>query len=390
MPFTPLRHEALKLEPSDWTSIAQRVKVAAGSRGFEFRIAADWDDYFFSQVVAMGGYWLHSALVDMVNKGHFYDGCIHPGIAADLRAWMEQQGYWNEEFLAPKVADYPFPLAFLEGGVSQGFLFRQFQKSTQAEDTGYCLSSRCQACDACETPDQRRFLKDHELKSEGHSFIQRFRQRTQEKRLLKPIAIRIYLPDVCCWKSAEWSRAWVMRELLQFFPDQIDNLLSVREVLFHTGDLQHQLAGVAGWTVFAVKCWEPAKLVDAMVAQPHPEKWTVEGVELSHDVTFREAMLRLTIDPSRFPNPERSLAGFLQQNYCPCQMQRTETGCLLIPGAKALKKKQLIRGLMEQVNGIWRFELQIGPKFDLLAWLKKSAPQNWRSHMTADISSLQL
>jgi len=390
MPFTPLRHEALKLDPADWTQIAQRVKVVAGSRGFEFRIAADWDDYFFSQVVALGGYWLHSALVSMTEKGHFYDGCIHPGIAADLKTWMEENHQWTESFLSPKPADYPFPLAFLEGGVSEGFIYRQFQKSSQAEDTGYCLSSRCQACDACETPVQRNFLKNHELKEFSQVFVDRFRQRTQRKRLLKPIPILVNLPDICCWKSPEWSRAWLMRELLQFYPDQIDNILSVREILYQTGDLQKLYSGVAGWTVFGAKCWEPEKLIQAFKDSPHSEKLSHLEKSDSGDLSFQQIQLCVDLDETAFPNPERILARFLEQNYCPCQLQRNGPEIRIVPSPKALKKKQLLSGSILQNGSRWSCELNTGPKFDLLGWLKTSALLNWNQHAIAKVRKLEL
>ncbi len=390
MPLTPLQYDRLQLDQSAWEPIQSAMRNAVVSHGFEFRLAADWDDYFFSQVVALGGYWLHDAITAMAKQGFFYDSALSPGIAVAMEKWIHDNGHWTKAFLEEKSADYPFPLAFVKGGVMPQFLYREFKNSKAAIDKGYCLGSKCQACGACETHDQTKFLTGHSITPGTAEDVRTMANVIQQKRRLKNTFIKVKLPRSAAWKSPEWMSAYLMRQLLAWLPDEVENILSLRESLFYYGELEARLGGVTGWTVFALKAWDNAQFLKAL--SPFSEQ-TENGLQILGDDftegTFSRASLHVELPTQLFPKSANVLAKFLQEQYCPCNLRKTETGTLLEISDKGLKKKQIFSATIETNGSMTVLNLEIGKHFDLLSFLKQFPHGDWRLGGFAEIIQLK-
>jgi hypothetical protein len=394
MPFTPLRHAPLMLDAAEWEKLSKKVRAACTSQGFEFRIAADWDDYFFSQVVAMGGYWLHDALVDLVAKGHFYDGVIRKGVAADLEAWMQARECLSPEWLGEKDQAHPFALEFVEGGVSEGFLFRQYEAQRQGRDTGFCLSGKCQACEACDQASEQSFLTKHHIKTESREWIQQLQDRTRLKRQLKPVFLTLRLPAIAAWCSAEWVGAYAMRTLLEKLPAQWENLLVLRESLFSHLELRSQWAGLAGETVFGAKVWDRDAWLQAL-ANLNAEQATAIGLGLVpgdwQEGTFRRARLRLRLTKVDHRQVIERLSAFLEKSYCPARQLRRGDHLIFEVSEKALKKKVLFEGTLTSGGAESLLEWSVGPRFDPRQWVRLF-PEAWSKGRppVVEVDDLQL
>lgn len=382
MPFTPLRYDRLLLDPAEWREIIGPVKSICETNGFEFRLAIPWEEYCSSQVLAMGGYWLHEALISLAEKGYCYDERLSSGYWETLRAWMVAHGHWTPSLLGEKGPDYPFALQFVCSNVVPTFLYEQYQQARRGLDQGYCLGSeagpgRCLGCGACSDDIQRRAITGHRMRQpDDEHYLARLQEVMQVKRRLKPVYVRLRLPPLVAGVSPEWMNAWVLRGLLADCPALTDNLLSARESLFTTRENRRRYAGFYGETVFALKAWDSAALVHTLTTTEGSSDEKVTGFEFLslaegfEPGRFRRMRLSLTLPVADFPDAGRRLLDFLRAAYVPCNVRREGAGYRFDLPAKALKKRVLFQGDYEQSADGFAARLVVGPKFDLHGFLR--------------------
>ncbi|MEJ5308720.1 MAG: radical SAM protein [Anaerolineae bacterium] len=386
MPFTPLRYDRLFLDEAAWRQLIGPVKSACETNGFEFRLAADWDEYAASQVLALGGHWLHEPVLALAQQGHYYDIALTPGYWDALRAWMAEHGQWNAAFLGEKAADYAFPMAFVRSDVTPRFIYQQYRQALAGEDVGYCLGSACLACGACTDAAQRRAITEHAMRQPGGAYLRELEEVMRAKWRLKPVYARLWLPPNVAGRDPAWINAWVMRALLAQHPDLLDNLLSVEESLFTTKDNRRRFANLYGETIFALKAWDITKLVQVMGRGSERESggageevrflgWA-DGFEPG---TFARAELALTLPSLHFPDAGSQLRCFLHAAYAPVNVRRVGESYVFDVPEKALKKKLLFEGEFSQDETAFTARLVVGPKFELLDYLRSfPEPERWR------------
>jgi len=198
MPFTPLRHDGALLEESAWRPLAGRAKSACESNGFEFRLAAAGSEYAATQSLALGGYDAHTLL-----EGQPLDSWI-----AAHRAGLEVE----------KPAGHPFAFGFLDDEKSRAALYRRFQRAAEGLAAGH----------AREEPAGQRPLVPG-------SAISGLTALMHAKHRLKPVFVKTTLPREAAGFGPEWRDAWLMRALFAARPDQLENVLSMRESLIGHG-----------------------------------------------------------------------------------------------------------------------------------------------------------
>lgn len=418
MPFTPLRYDRLFLDEAECRPVVGAAKSACETNGFEFRLATPWDEYAVSQVLALGGDWLHAPLVALAEQGHCYDLTLTPGYWEALRAWLEAQGQWTPEFLGEKGPDTAFPLEFVNTGLAAGFLWRQYEQARAAVDEGYCLGATCLGCGAC-TPAQRAALTGHAPHlPDDPRYLATLQETVRAKRRLEPVYVQLYVPEQVAGASPEWLNAYFFRRLLAILPEQAENLLAVRESRFNVGGNAGRFPCWYGWSTFALTAWEPEALmatleayrqgdfvtfaaVECFAANPSsrvaclglqtscvfPELFFEEEldpfyVQVPYDVayggpvrgeTLEELRLRFRLPLAHFPDAAQQLRAFLQKNYVPTNLRRWDAGGRFDIPEKSQKKKSLLRGDYREVDGNWDFLLEVGPKFDLRGYLRSFA-----------------
>ena len=379
MPFTPLQFDRLFLDPEEWKPILGPTKSICETNGFEFRLAAPWDEYATSQVLAMGGHWLLEPLLALAEQGHHYDGHLTPGCWESLHRWLVGHGHWTPDFLGEKGPDYPFAFPFLRSNVSTEFLYRQYRRAWEGVDEGYCLGSeegpgRCLGCGAC-TDAQRRAITGHRLRPPGDERSPaRLQELVRAKRRLKPRYVRLRLPLTVAGAPPEWVNAWVMRGVLQACPEQVDNLLSARESLFTVGENRRRYPhGLYGETVFAFRAWDGEALLEALAtAGDRLQEFFgyLSPVEDFEPGRFSRATLELDLPIDRFPDAVLRLRDFLRAGYVPCNLRREGDRLHLDLPPRALRKRVLFEGEGRQEKDRYRLRLVVGPKFDLLGFLR--------------------
>ncbi len=394
MPFTPLRYDRLFLDEGEWRSLMGRVKSACETHGFEFRLAVPWDDYCASQVLALGGTWLHRPVVALAEQGHCYDLSLSPGYWDALRAWMEARGYWTPEFLGAKGSEYPFALDFVRSDIASAFLYQQYEQAQTDVDGGYCLGGpayasdiergTCLGCGACRTPEQRAAITGHMVRPPSEAgYRGRLQALMQEKWRLKPVYARLWLPESVAGADPAWINAWVLRHVLRAYPALAEgevspNVLSVQEALFTTKAYRDRYMGLYGETVFALTAWDVEALMEVLVAGVADGGDIGDGMRVVGAVrdfvpdALTKISLALSLPSDGFPDAGQQLRAFLLDQYVPVNVRRLDDEGRYrfdIP-AKALKKKMLFEGQYHQDAEWFTASITVGPKFDLVGFLK--------------------
>jgi len=427
MPFTPLRYDRLILDEGAWRPLIGQVKSACETNGFEFRLAFDWPTYCVTQVLAMGGYWLVEPIVALAHKGYCFDTTLPPEYWDELKHWMTKTGHWNDAFLGEKGPDYPFALEFVQSNVLAEFLYRQYRETQHPSispargevgagtDSGYCLGSagqpgRCLGCGACLGEEQRRVITHHQIhQPERGPYIAELRAVMARKRRLQPAYFLLRLQ----WLSGvlpEFLNAFVFKEIVTRYPERVDNLLAVRESLFTLRPNARRFPAVSGETVFALKAWDIGALKRTLRAEPQDEALVEETrffgknrgpgspaiqivapAERFTPGVFTRLHLDVHLPGNLFPEPRARLEQYLRGAYLPYSLRREGTRYRFDLPRKALKKKILFEGFLEtQEEGDSFFaSLDVGPKFDLLAFLQTFGEENLFRHARVQISRIE-
>jgi len=105
---------------------------------------------------------------------------------------------------------------------------------------------------------------------------------------------------------------------------------------------------------------------------------------------FGQMTLRLTLPAAHFPEAGAQLRKFLQEAYVPVNLRRVGAGYVFDIPEKARKKKVLLAGEVTQDETTFTARLVVGPKFDLMGYLRSfPGPERWRE-ARAEVSELQI
>ena len=403
-PSTPLRHDRLFLDEQAWRPLIGLVKSACETNGFEFRLAFDWPAYCVSQVLALGGYWLVEPIVALARKGYCFDTTLPPEYWDELRGWMERRGHWNETFLGEKGPDYPFALEFVESNVPAEFLYRQYRAARPPSippkrgegDSGYCLGSqerpgRCLGCGACPDEEQRRTITRHQIRlPERGPYLAQLRRLMTRKRRLEAVYFLLRLEPWLVGVLPEFLNGFVFKEILAHYPELVDNLLAVRESLFTLPPNDRRFPPMSGETVFALRAWDSGALETSLGG-----KNPVSGFEIIGPARgftsgiFARLHLDVHLPGDFFPEPRVRLEQYLRSAYLPYSLRREGNGHRFDLPRKALKKKILFGGSFKTQDEGFFASLDVGPKFDLGAFLRMFGGRNLFRHARVRVSQIE-
>jgi radical SAM superfamily enzyme YgiQ (UPF0313 family) len=416
MPFTPLRYDRLYLDEDHWRPLIGQVKSACETNGFEFRLAFDWPAYAVSQVLALGGHWLVDAIVSLAQRGYCFDTELPSDYWEQLRAWMQEKGYWTPEFLGPKGLTYTFALSFVRSNVSSEFLYRQFLEARDGRDTGYCLGGvglagedeqgHCLACGACVSPEQRSAILGHQIRvPDPGSRLVELRKIVVHKRQIKPLYARVRVARWLAGAQPAFLNTLLLRCLLALHPEWTDNLYAVDECLFSVRPNDRRFPPLTGDTVFALKarhvepiaagldggCLLSTLGLDTRDPAFETTGWAPEGFQPG---AYARLGLDLGLPAQHFTEPRVHLERHLRDAYLPYSLRResperaTEVGYRFDVPKKGLRKKILWTGRFTLSEAGMNAQLEIGPGFDLRAFLDSFAD---RAHYYAQahITSIQ-
>jgi radical SAM superfamily enzyme YgiQ (UPF0313 family) len=391
MPFTPLRYDALLLEEGAWRQRIGTCKSACETNGFEFRMAFDWPTYCVTQVLAMGGYWLLEPLISLARQGHSFDEALPEGYWDQFQAQLARSGRLSAAFVGEKGLDWSFALDFCQTDISETFLYRQYQEAVAGKDGGYCLGGaddrgRCLGCGACLDESQRRQITQHQIDLPDKTpYLAQVDEMVTRKRRLKPLYYLLDVSGVPVGVQPALLNAFVMRALLAHYPDLSDNLLAVRESLFtvlppsqgRKGAKRGRYMAMPGESIFALVAWDAGALQRSLVepiAGAPPPVHVVGPAAGFQPGLFTRIHLDLTLDSALFPQARQQLEEMLRESYVPYSLRREDQGYRFEVPQKGMRKKVLLGGHFQVDVQAFRAALDVGPRFDLLAFLERFGP----------------
>jgi len=329
-------------------------------------------------------------------EGYCFDATLPPEYWDDLKKRLEEAGRLNDVFLGEKGPDYAFPLEFVQSNVPPEFLYRQYQEAQSGEDGGYCLGSReqpgrCLGCGACSDAEQRRALTRHQIRQpERGPYLKQLREVVARKRRLEPAYFRLRLEPWLAGVRPEFLNGFVFKELLARYPELLDNLLTVRESLFALPPNDSRFPVVSGETVFGLKAWDARSLETRFCGKNLVSGFEIIGpAEGFTPGVFTRLHLDVHLPARLFPEPRARLEQYLRSAYVPYSLRREGERLRFDLPRKAIKKKILFGGFFEaQEDGFWA-SLEIGPKFDLAAFLRAFDGKSLFRHTQVRVSGIE-
>jgi len=372
LPFTPLRHDRLFLDPGRWRPLVEKARDAVEAAGFEFRLASSWEEYAAGQVLALGGYWLHEPLRLLAERGSCYDGGLQPRAWRLLADWLAGRPELRAALEAEKPEGYPFAFAFVRTPIPGPALYRGYVRAREA--LGQAPLSHKPA-----------LVSSRLILQVQPETVSRMMETVRAKLRLRPLLFCARLPASVAGTSPEWLNAWLLRELLQACPRLTENLLTVREALLYSEDPGRQWPPWYGRTLLALLAWDPEELRREL-ASPAAAR-TAAGLVLEPEPLasaplpggYRSLELRLDLPERLFPEPGARLQEYLVSRHAPATLRREGKGYRLEPAEKARRKGVLLAGSFQPVQEGTHLELAVGPRFEPRAYLALFRdPDAWR------------
>jgi hypothetical protein len=292
----------------------------------------------------------------MAEAGLCYDRELPSAAWRLVRRWLEAHPREAAELAGEKPPDHSFALDFVHTPVSAAARRAQYLRSLDSLTRG--------------SPDRPPIDSTPMRLPPGASG--EMTELMRRKARLKPVYLALEVPREAAGGSPEWLNAWMLARLLERRPALLDNLLSVRETLFAGLGPRDRFPPWHGRSVFALTAWEPEALAAALQDGPG------EGIGLPAP-EVAEIRLRIYLPERFFPRAEERLAEYLASEHAPATARRVGLDLVLEPGARALKRKVLLAGVVRPDGQGVRAELTVGPRFRLRRYLDLfSEPEAWR------------
>ena len=284
-------------------------------------------------------------------------------------------------------------------------------------DRGYCLGTieepgHCLTCGACASPEQRQAIVRRRSGTANEPTA--LREMMARKRRLKPAYLRVRLDRRLSGALPAFLNATLFRGLLARSPEWVENLLSVRESLFTIRPNDRRFPPLTGETVFALQAWDVEVILDALERSRAFHSASGESVPANRAMesaatdagfevigpaegftpgAYTRIALELHLPAAHFPEPRVRLETTLREAYLPYTLRREapqgegEARYRFDVPAKGQKKKILFGGAFEIGARGMDAWLEIGPGFDLLAflesWGQRGLYRQARVHVTS-------
>lgn len=377
MPNTPLRYDRLALDRAPLAHMADNLERICTRSGFEFRLAAPWNDYATTQVLAAGDYRLAPVVVALAADGWLYDGELPPAYLKRLQEGLEAAGLDRETLARAKPASHRFPFDFVATPVRPKFLHRQYVAAGRHRDTGYCLGGTCRTCGACLDAGERHALTRRarvpEISDTAAAEVDAL---TRAKQRLAPCCCRVRLGLSFAQTTPEWTSARLLQLLLTSLPDETDNLLAAEEALFGAPDVRDRFPMPTGETVVALKAWDAARLASRL-----HRLQDVAGSE------FQLLEILPSFEPGRFVSAtwqvawiappgqlEAAITAWLKAAHLLFTLRRDGPDACFDLAPATLRKREVLSITCHERDGRSVGEVTLTPKADLLALIRLLPP----------------
>jgi len=334
MPFTPLRHDSAPLDWPAWRRLCGRARSICETNGFEYRLSSSWPEFLASQSLARGGYRAHELLERLAAVGSISAEGLSAPARREVEAWLEAHRA-DVEPGAARAQELPF--GTLEEDTRRDALYRQYEAARDGR--------------AAPSPAARAAV--------DRGAVESLRQLVTRKHRLTPVFIPASLPREAAGMGGPWIDAWLLRDFLGRYPEQVENVLSMTEARVSRSGVLGEECAWHGKTVAAVIAWDPGAL----------PRGTTSGDGAGEASGQIELRVALPVGAAR--NPAQSLAEYLRDAHAPVTVVRSADGVRFTVPDKSLRKKMLLDGFGQETENGWVLELRVGQRPFVADWLER-------------------
>jgi len=352
MPFTPMRFAPLLLGPSHWKEVIESARRAVEMAGYEFRLAQDFPEYCFSQVLVMTPYPIARILADVSARGFLYDQKLDSGAWEALRQSMERAGYLPADFVGEKESAYPFAFGFLDTPEGLAFQYQRYLNAKAAVETTSCMgdvgrTGTCSVCGACVLPEERKFLTQHTIGSPSLPNITSLENLINAKATAKPVFLRLSVPKELSNSGPEYRSAYVMRTLFALVPGCETMVLSARDALLGSSVWKDRVIPWYGETVYALMLLPGTRETFLTKLSALTESTTLGIAVVSPDFIDNLVGINIVVQPQTATTAarlEQAVAALLATRSLQATLTRVNgvTKYVLSPKSKAKRELDLV------------------------------------------------
>jgi radical SAM superfamily enzyme YgiQ (UPF0313 family) len=352
LPFTPLQYSPLCLDRDRLETIARRIEGACAAAGLEFRLSANFEEYYVDQLLTLGGRKLAPWLEATPEAGISYDGGLSRGTGSSLENFASSaasESLLGEAFTGEKDEAWRPPFAFVD-------------ENCEVLRKSYLLASDFAPKESRIEPPQ----------SPDAEWIRRFERLMAAKRGFASTLVRVSLPLSLAWATEEYRASWIMRSI-GAASEGGDSVFDAEEALFGKGGKLEGMAdrfwGMAFYRLRGPDAGRMAKAAKAAgfdVVEDLPDCDRIEAEAKIPGLFAKDAEAAL----KSWLAEER--VDFIESRVGP---SRGGDSRRLSPSARDAKKRILIEAeLMVHgpgTSGPFELRLQLGTKAKLASWLAR-------------------
>ena len=369
LPFTPLQYAALCLDRARLESLSRRIEGICAASGLECRRAADFEEYYADQLLALGGRAFAPWLERTPEEGLVYDGGPSRGTGASLEAFAARAGLLDEGFVGEKGEDWRPPLAFAD-------------ENGPALRKSYLLASTF-------APAKGRFPGPAAPET---GWLRGFERLMAAKRAFASTLARVDVPSSLSRASSEYRASWLMRAISAASPEGGASVFDAEDALFAKGEV---LEGMAdrfwGLSYFRLRGPDSGRMERAAAAAGFAPVATLPVLKtIDALIEFPAALAG---------EAEKALKTWLARSRVSFVEERAGASRRLRPSARGAKKRILVEaelsgpaagtgsgasagtssGAGPETAGTFSIRLSLGSKASIREWLSLMEPASARS-----------
>jgi hypothetical protein len=364
LPFTPLEYAPLCLDRDRLEGIARRMEGACAAAGIEFRLAADFEEYYVDQLLALGGRALAPWLELCPDEGLVYDGGLSSGTGKSLDAFAGAAGLLGEAFRSEKGEAWRPPLAFVDE--NHELLRRHYELASSFSPK----AGRLGIPEYGGTPAQGKLERLMDA-----------------KRRFTSVLVRLRFPRELARATAEYRSSWAMRALFAgrggAASEAWSAVYDAEDALFSKGcSLEGMVERFWGLGLYRLVGPDESRLARAAAAA---------GFELVTEPPRPDRIeLRIELPAAYAREAEDAFKRWLAEESVRYVEERDGPGRRLMPAARDAKKRLLLGAeLREGESGDpFMIALSLGPKARLAPWLSRMSPVAARA-MSIEIAAIE-
>lgn len=226
-PYTPMQFAGPRADCNEMRQKLKEICNLIRKSGFESRISAGPEDAWVSEFIAWADRRHTKILVDLsVNKDFRYRGIV----SAELyKYWSHKLDVSGLKLLnnSEKSSDTFFPWSDISSGISQSFLWKNWQLISAEGEIRSCLaapwgSASCVGCGACADKEERSALNLMGPKV-------RHLKKPSPKELSQWL-VEFIIPECWAFCSRDFISAALARRIMQNQPELVEYLIDVNAV----------------------------------------------------------------------------------------------------------------------------------------------------------------